>query len=89
LSSDRNYGSIVEVSESTDINSPLVMKLARLVTVTAEFRTSVQGKSNNTFKTWERYGIEGLGTIVLINPDGRIVEGDESTLQEILDKAKQ
>ncbi|MEO8269937.1 MAG: redoxin domain-containing protein [Aureliella sp.] len=41
---------------------------------------------DNTMKTWERYGIPGLGTVVLINPDGQIVEGDESTLQAILDK---
>ena len=44
---------------------------------------------DNTFSTWERYGIPGLGTVVLIDPDGRIVEGDESTLQTILDKAEQ
>jgi len=43
---------------------------------------------DNTFNTWERYGIPGLGTVVLIDPDGRIVEGDESTLQAILDKAE-
>ena len=44
---------------------------------------------DNTFNTWERYGIPGLGTVVLVDPDGRIVEGDESTLQAILDKAEQ
>jgi thiol-disulfide isomerase/thioredoxin len=44
---------------------------------------------DNTFNTWERYGIPGLGTVVLVDPDGRIVEGDESTLQGILDKAEQ
>jgi thiol-disulfide isomerase/thioredoxin len=44
---------------------------------------------DNTFHTWERYGIPGLGTIVLVDPDGRIVEGDESTLQKILDRAEQ
>jgi thiol-disulfide isomerase/thioredoxin len=43
---------------------------------------------DNTFNTWERYGIPGLGTAVLVDPDGRIVEGDESTLQAILDKAE-
>ena len=43
---------------------------------------------DNTFKTWERYGIPGFPTVVLIDPDGRIVEGDESTLQLILDKAE-
>jgi len=44
---------------------------------------------DNTFNTWERYGIPGLGTVILIDPDGKIVEGDESTLQAILDKAEQ
>ena len=44
---------------------------------------------DNTFNTWERYGIPGLGTVVLVDPDGRLVEGDESTLQAILDKAEQ
>jgi len=44
---------------------------------------------DNTFNTWERYGIPGLGTVVLVDPDGRIVEGDESTLQAILNKAEQ
>ena len=43
---------------------------------------------DNTFQTWERYGIPGLGTVVLVAPDGRIVEGDESTLQAILDQDK-
>ena len=43
---------------------------------------------DNSFKTWERYGIPGLGTIVLVDPEGRITEGDETTLQEILDKAE-
>ncbi|QDT03983.1 hypothetical protein K227x_23690 [Rubripirellula lacrimiformis] len=42
---------------------------------------------DTTFNTWERYGIPGLGTVVLIDPDGRIAEGDESTLQLILDQA--
>ncbi len=41
---------------------------------------------DNTFNTWERYGIPGLGTMVLIDPNGRIVKGDESTLQAILDR---
>ena len=44
---------------------------------------------DNTFNTWERYGIPGLGTVVLVDPDGRLVEGDESTLQAILDKVEQ
>lgn len=44
---------------------------------------------DNTFKTWERFGIAGLGTVVLVDPDGRLVEGDESTLQALLVKAEQ
>jgi len=44
---------------------------------------------DNSFKTWERHGIAGLGTVVLVDPDGRLVEGDESTLQALLDKAEQ
>lgn len=44
---------------------------------------------DNTFRTWERYGIAGLGTVVLVEPDGRLVEGDESTLQALLDKSEQ
>ena len=37
-----------------------------------------------TFKTWERYGLPGLGTVILIDPDGKLVEGDEAKLAEIL-----
>ena len=37
-----------------------------------------------TFKTWETFGIDGLGTTILIDPDGRMVEGDEKTLAEKL-----
>lgn len=37
-----------------------------------------------TFKTWERYGLPGLGTVILIDPDGNLVEGDEAKLAEIL-----
>jgi thiol-disulfide isomerase/thioredoxin len=33
-----------------------------------------------TFKTWERYGLPGLGTVVLIDPDGKLVKGDETDL---------
>jgi thiol-disulfide isomerase/thioredoxin len=39
---------------------------------------------DNTFKTWERFGIDGLGTVLLIDPEGRMVEGDETTLAERL-----
>jgi hypothetical protein len=37
-----------------------------------------------TFTTWERYGLPGLGTTVLIDPDGKLVKGDENTLAEKL-----
>lgn len=43
---------------------------------------------DNTFNTWERYGIPGLGTVVLVDPEGRIVKGDDSTLQVILDNSE-
>jgi hypothetical protein len=44
---------------------------------------------DNSFTSWERYGIPGLGTIVLVDPEGRLIEGDETTLQKILEKAEQ
>ena len=37
-----------------------------------------------TFKTWERYGLPGLGTVILIDPEGKLVEGDQSVLAEKL-----
>ena len=37
--------------------------------------------------TWERFGLPGLGTVILIDPDGKMVAGDEATLAERL-KAK-
>jgi hypothetical protein len=37
-----------------------------------------------TFKTLERYGLPGLGTVILVDPDGKLVEGDETTLAEKL-----
>ena len=39
---------------------------------------------DNTFISWERFGIPGLGTVVLIDPEGNLVEGDEKTLHRIL-----
>ena len=39
---------------------------------------------DNTFQTWERYGIRGLGDLVLVDPDGNIFEGDDATLHGIL-----
>jgi thiol-disulfide isomerase/thioredoxin len=37
-----------------------------------------------TFKTWETFGIDGLGTTILIDPEGKLVKGDETTLAEKL-----
>jgi thiol-disulfide isomerase/thioredoxin len=39
-----------------------------------------------TFKTWERYGLPGLGTVVLIDPEGHLVKGDEAVLAQKLKK---
>lgn len=33
-----------------------------------------------TFASWERYGLPYLPTILLVDPEGRLVEGDETTL---------
>jgi thiol-disulfide isomerase/thioredoxin len=33
-----------------------------------------------TFTTWERFGLPGLGTVILIDPDGNLVKGDETLL---------
>lgn len=43
---------------------------------------------DNTFQTYERYGLEGSGVsrTLLINPEGRLVEGDLKTLAEALDR---
>jgi hypothetical protein len=37
-----------------------------------------------TFKTWERFGLPGLGTVILIDPDGKLAKGDETALAERL-----
>ena len=37
-----------------------------------------------TFKTWERYGLPGLGTVLLVDPEGKLVKGDETDLAKIL-----
>lgn len=36
------------------------------------------------FQAWERFGLPGLGTVILIDPDGKPVPGDESVLAEWL-----
>jgi thiol-disulfide isomerase/thioredoxin len=37
-----------------------------------------------TFKTWERFGLPGLGTVILIDPEGKLVKGDEDVLAQKL-----
>lgn len=39
---------------------------------------------DSSLKTWENFGLRSLGEIVLIDPNGLIVHGDEKTLEEIL-----
>ncbi len=45
MTSDRNYGCITEVPEDSDATPTVVMQLTRLVTVKAEFCSSVKDKS--------------------------------------------
>lgn len=44
---------------------------------------------DNTFKTWERFGIPGLGTAVLIDPQGNVVEGGIEELKRVLQIGEQ
>lgn len=37
-----------------------------------------------TFKTWVRFGLPGLGTVILIDPEGKLTKGDEDVLAEKL-----
>ena len=37
-----------------------------------------------TFKTWMRFGLPGLGTVILIDPAGKLTKGDENVLAEKL-----
>jgi hypothetical protein len=37
-----------------------------------------------TFETMKRYGVLGYGTLLLIDPQGKLVEGDEKTLAKLL-----
>ena len=39
---------------------------------------------DSTFETWENFGLPGLGTMLLIDPQGNLVEGDDATLAEKL-----
>jgi hypothetical protein len=70
-------------------------KLERIQDIDAELQPIVEkvwnGKKipfpivlDNTFKTWERFGIPGLGTAVLVDPRGNVAEGGFETLQRAL-----
>ena len=37
---------------------------------------------DNTFKTWESFGLRGLNTVLLIDPEGNLVEGDLAVLAQ-------
>ncbi len=39
---------------------------------------------DSSFKTWESYGLPGMGIVLLIDPDGKLVKGDETVLAEKL-----
>ena len=41
---------------------------------------------DNTFKTWESFGLRGLPTVLLVDPEGNLVEGDHAKLAEKLGK---
>ena len=43
---------------------------------------------DNSFATWERFGIPGLGTAVLVDPSGNVVAGGLKELARVLEKAK-
>ncbi|MEM1068831.1 MAG: TlpA disulfide reductase family protein [Planctomycetota bacterium] len=42
---------------------------------------------DNSFKTWETYGIPGLGASVLINPEGNVVKGGVEELKRVLEES--
>ena len=44
---------------------------------------------DNTTKSMESFGVELFGVTVLIDPTGRLVQGDESTLAAILKNGKE
>ncbi len=37
-----------------------------------------------SFTTMERYGLPGFGTLILIDPEGKLMKGDETVLAEKL-----
>lgn len=42
---------------------------------------------DNTFQTSESYGLDRVGVLLLIDPEGNLVKGDENTLAEKLDSS--
>ncbi len=41
---------------------------------------------DNTFKTWESFGLLGLNTVLLIDPEGNLVEGDLAVLEQKIEQ---
>jgi thiol-disulfide isomerase/thioredoxin len=39
---------------------------------------------DSSFKTWECFGLPGMGTVLLVDPEGNLVKGDETVLAEKL-----
>ncbi|QDU42980.1 Thiol-disulfide oxidoreductase ResA [Symmachiella dynata] len=44
---------------------------------------------DNSYETMKRFGVEYFGTMLLIDPKGRLVQGDQSTLETMLSKEQQ
>jgi hypothetical protein len=44
---------------------------------------------DNTAQSTESFGVDLFGVTVLIDPSGRLVQGDESTLAAILKKGRE
>ena len=47
-------------------------------------RLSLPVLLDSSFTTWERFGLNGMGQTMLIDPDGNLREGDEETLDKLL-----
>ena len=39
---------------------------------------------DSTFRTCESYGVRGVGQLMLIDPQGKLVQGDTATLARVL-----
>jgi thiol-disulfide isomerase/thioredoxin len=44
---------------------------------------------DQTFQTWERFGLSGMGEILLVDPQGRLVKGDDSVLARKLEERQE